>query len=48
MISFKTPIYQGSFDMVIPVDIVLQQDNRDIGTIKYYYLSTRNLSFLLE
>lgn len=42
MVSFKTPMYQDSFDTAIPVDIVLQQDNRNIDTIKYYYLETCN------
>ncbi len=43
MVSFKTPIFPYSFDMTMPVDVILRQNNRIIETIKYFYLATRNL-----
>ena len=43
MVSFKTPIFPYSFETVAPVDVVLQQDGRVIGTLKYYYMSTCNV-----
>lgn len=43
MVSFKTPIFPYPVDSTKPVDIKLQQDGRVIGTLPYFYISSRNL-----
>ncbi|CAF3636284.1 unnamed protein product [Rotaria sordida] len=39
-ISFKTPKFPYQFEIVQPVDVILKQTNRTLGTLKYYYMST--------
>jgi hypothetical protein len=42
IVSFKTPMFPYQVDEIKAVDVIIQQDSRDIQTIKYYYLATRN------
>jgi hypothetical protein len=43
MISFKTPMIPYPVDKAKSVDIKLQQTSRVLGTLKYFYISSRNL-----
>ena len=42
MVSFKTPIFPYSANETEAVDVIIQQDSRVIGTIKYYYVAISN------
>ena len=42
MISFKTPIFPYPIIGTMAVDIILQQDIRILGMLKYSYISTKN------
>lgn len=38
MISFKTPRCPYTLNEIMPVDVIIEQKNRMIGTVKYFYL----------
>ncbi|UJR25793.1 hypothetical protein I4U23_007143 [Adineta vaga] len=42
IVSFKIPIFPFQFNEIIPVNIILRQDTREIGTISYFYMPTVN------
>jgi hypothetical protein len=42
MVSFKTPFFPYQVDKAKSVDVKLEQTSRVLGTINYFYISSRN------